>query len=556
MPGFPKRAFARLGLVYRKHIMGCRMKKLVILACAVLLLVAVSFFPATAVSGDAASMPASQPSATSSSKPSVPDATVLKESRKLVSEVYGDDFVTAKTKDQKAALAKKLLQAALDTKTDDAGRYVLLDTACDLAIQAEDAETTFSVAEQIMSCFQVDGLKLNTEALSRLAKAKGIDQRFLVNKANTLIDDAVVADRYDVAKQLIDIALAAAKNTKDLDFIKVVGVRGQEVRSAESAYLAAKTAMATLARAPKDPEANLVAGRFFAFAKGDWARGLQMFMLSSDAALKKLADMEVARPTDADKQVQLADGWWTIAEKETGHVKEQVMKHAGEWYEKTLPHLTGLVKAKVEKRLKELSRAGKSEIDLLAMVNTDHDTLAGTCKREGGKITISDAGRLRIPFSPKGDYELTIHAMRIFGSNDIMVYFPVGDTMTTLIISGWYGSGSGLELVEGHSWVGNKTSVKPGKLVNNKWYNIKVKVAGDGDTAEITIQMDGKDYIHWKGKESELSALDDIPKEVLRRQMVVLGASHDAVNVFDSVKLTKLGRRAARTETRSAVGKP
>lgn len=471
----------------------------------------------------------------------VPADAALREAQSLVNEVYADDIAKAKRPEEKVALAKKMLKAAIDTKGDLAGRYVLLCVAKDLAAGAGNIETAFAAIAELEQ-YQTDTLALKVEVLTVISKSvRGQEAKTVIDQINPLIDEAIAVDRYDVAKQLSGMGASLARAARDLDSIKDANARVQEVQRAEVAYMQVKKALAVLADQPNDPDANLVVGRFYCFTKDEWEKGLPMLSLGSDSALKGLAEKELGKPTDADKQVEVADEWWALAGKETATTKLRMQERAGHWYEQALPNLTGLVKAKAEKRLAEV---GPRELEnLLKLVDIDRDTLRGTCKREGTTITISDNGRLRIPFTLEGDYELRIEVMRLFGGNDIQVSFPVGETIVTLVMSGWYGSASSLAIVDGLPWDKNKTTVRPGTLTNNKWYDIHVRVSGRGDAAEVLVELDGKRYIQWKGKQSELSSYHDIPKEVIKAKQILLSAAHDAVNVFKSVTVMQASNK-------------
>lgn len=284
----------------------------------------------------------------------VPNDAALKEAQELVAEVYADDITQAKTPQAKVGLAKKLLKAAIDTKNDAAGRYVLLGMARDIATRVGDAETAFaSIAE--LEQYVIDALIMKVEVLLYLPKsARDQDAKALVDRINPLLDEAVLADRYDVAKQYAELAVTAAKATKDFDCIKAANWRVQELKVADLEYQQVKKALAIITDNPKDPQANLLVGRYYCFAKCHWEKGLPMLALGSDVALRALAEKELAKPTEADKQVELGDGWWALAEKVVGAAKGRIKGRAAYWYEKAVPTLTGLAKAKVEKRLGEI----------------------------------------------------------------------------------------------------------------------------------------------------------------------------------------------------------
>ena len=77
----------------------------------------------------------------------------------------------------------------------------------------------------------------------------------------------------------------------------------------------------------------------------------------SDSQLKKLASETLAGPSGADAQFQLANGWWSQANKLEGVPSDNVKAYAGELYQSALPGLTGLSKVTAEKRLAEVPKS-------------------------------------------------------------------------------------------------------------------------------------------------------------------------------------------------------
>ena len=75
-----------------------------------------------------------------------------------------------------------------------------------------------------------------------------------------------------------------------------------------------------------------------------------MLALGSDAILKAMVLKEMHGVADAADRVQLADDWWSLAEKE-GFAKQNLQHRATYWYRKVLPGVSGLVKDKVERRI-------------------------------------------------------------------------------------------------------------------------------------------------------------------------------------------------------------
>ncbi len=96
-------------------------------------------------------------------KVQVPDASVLKDESATILDIYKNDFTQAKKLDERAVLAKKLLQAGQETSKDLNGRYALLIKARDIGAESGDVETAFGAADEISKGYEVDAVKLTAD---------------------------------------------------------------------------------------------------------------------------------------------------------------------------------------------------------------------------------------------------------------------------------------------------------------------------------------------------------------------------------------------------------
>src|SRR5262249_55950327 len=146
----------------------------------------------------------------------------------------------------------------------------------------------------------------------------------------------------------------------------------------------------------KDPDANLALGKYLAFSKGDWEKGLPHLALGKDEKLKALALQDLEKPTTTADQVKLADAWYDTAQE--APVKSRLQARAYFWYKEALAGATGLNKARIEKRLAELE-------NVVALLPTTPGTTApitvGTKLREQGLIRMgSNRNPRRALFTP------------------------------------------------------------------------------------------------------------------------------------------------------------
>ena len=256
------------------------------------------------------------------------------------------------------------MREGIDTKGDATGKFVLLRIARDVAVQIGDASVALQVIDTIAMTYQVNGMDMKVEALTKIAKSASTSaaHKDLVASLEQLTDIAIEDENFPVAQQLAGLAINASRNAKDASLLNMAVARSKEIDRNVAAFAEVKQALAKLDNQPTDPVANLVVGKFRCFNKGDWDHGLPLLALSGDAVLKGLAEQEANPPTTAAQQVALGDGWWTVAEKEAGSVKSRLQQRATYWYQQALPDLSGLAKAKLEKRLAEVKPAVRPKV--------------------------------------------------------------------------------------------------------------------------------------------------------------------------------------------------
>ena len=277
---------------------------------------------------------------------------------KLIKEVYGDEYAGAKTPGQKQALAKKLMKKADDTQNDPANKYVILKVAKDVATQAADVETAFAAVDAIAQSFDVNPIEAKAGVLTLVAKNARLppEHTAVAKQSLALVDPALAKDEFDLAARLGELALAEARLARGPKLVQQIEEQIAQIQEQSRAYEDVKKFASILEQKPTDPEANLAVGKYRCFTKGDWDQGIPMLALGSDEELKALAMKELQGPASSDEQVKLGDGWWKVAEKQTEAVQRPIKGRAGYWYRKAAPLLSGVMKDKVEKRLRETEK--------------------------------------------------------------------------------------------------------------------------------------------------------------------------------------------------------
>lgn len=306
-----------------------------------------------------------------------PAADAQEEAMKLARELYKEEFIKAKTADEKLALAKKLLAQAEAATTADAGTFVLLRLAKDIALQASNGETSFAAIDLMAERFRIDALGMKTELLaSHAKKAKSPPQHLsIAEQASRLLDDALAADDYTQAMNLAKLTSTEAAAGRNKELVQWAKNCLPELQKKGKLVADFKTAEDVLAGQPDDASANLSVGAYYAYVQGNWEKALPYFAKSNDADLQPLAKRELRSPPNAvEAQMALADAWWDAGQDAEGTKRLAILRHAGSWYAQSHSEaLSGLNKVKVEKRLEELAKV-------------DHDaTRAGA----GPKLAVS-----------------------------------------------------------------------------------------------------------------------------------------------------------------------
>lgn len=282
----------------------------------------------------------------------IPDAAAQKDAEKLVREVFAADFAKKAPADQ-LSLARKLLDQGLQVKDEAAPRYVLLREAKTAASLGGDFELALQCVDELGRSFTGDFSEMRSGVLSSAAKNAKLpaDQLKLAQLYLTLAQEAAAAEQFAVAEKAAQEASSLARKGKDIALVAKADSKGKEIAERKSGFDKLKRARESLVAKPDDPEANLLVGRHDCFVKGDWETGLPRLAKSSDAVLKDLAAKDLMHPEDGAGQISVGDGWWDLAEKESGGTQELMKTHAREWYTRALPSARGLSKTKLEKRL-------------------------------------------------------------------------------------------------------------------------------------------------------------------------------------------------------------
>jgi len=288
----------------------------------------------------------------------VPSEAASQSARQVLRATYGNQYDEAKTTEERRDLARKLLEHAARLEHGSAERYVALELCWKIAIEAGDLATALRAAEETAGHFNVDALETKSTVLAATARTRLPTEAndLLLTVVDELTDEAITIDNFEIARRLNAAAIAAARRKGDRQTIAAVSARQQEIDDAKSALAAAAKAIETLTDDPTDARANRIVGSYYCFAKERWDDGLPMLAQGDDAEVAQLARVELSRPTEADRQVALADAWWNLDETRSDF-RAALRRRAAFWYRQAVSALpAGLDKVRAEMRLHQAER--------------------------------------------------------------------------------------------------------------------------------------------------------------------------------------------------------
>jgi hypothetical protein len=344
----------------------------------------------TAFLGGASRAPQAQPKEKPRQPP--PDAAAEKKALDQMRGTYGAQYDQAKTPEQKAALAGKLVAAAKRARRGSAEQFVLAKVARDVAVQAGNADLLVQAVDALAETFEIDVPQMKADLLPKVAKAarQPAEKKALTLAAIVAAEQAVTRDDYPTAEKMLELAATAAREAKDPALGQQVASRREAVQELARVYAVVAKARAVLEKNPKDASANLAVGSFLCLWKGDWEAGLPMLASCSDPSLRTLAERELDVEDAPQARAALADAWWDFAMKSDGTSRKQLQVHAAHWYSQAVSGLPdGPAKSKAQKRLTDAEGLAAS----LPMANK---SLGATISSSGagGKPELGRKGRL------------------------------------------------------------------------------------------------------------------------------------------------------------------
>ncbi len=280
--------------------------------------------------------------AQSGQKAPIPTQKAQAKADALVRELFADDLAQA-GKDQSARLrlAVTLLQEGKDTTDDTAGRFILYQYALKLAAQAGNAPTALQTIDEIDAQYGMPAaevFRMKTQALTAAGAAASAADAYqtIVDGALVLLDDALAADDFPAARQLLATADGAGRKLKNVALVASIRKRGKETARCKRSLLIGNPspiAWCAIRLIPR-PTAKWASTRRFSRETGTkvclfCARGPK-------GPLRELAALDRTDPKGRNQQMRLAEGYEQQAQTLKGFMQTNALFRAYQWHQHVL----------------------------------------------------------------------------------------------------------------------------------------------------------------------------------------------------------------------------
>lgn len=293
----------------------------------------------------------------------VPNRETIEELQGVIREFHAEKFKDSEGNIRQAALVDELMKA-FQTEKDVSSQYVLLLTAQQAAQGMEDWSQVAWIIDEIEKRFEVDGYALKNQLLEEAAKQRSTDAAVEHNLTCTLLNQARVANfRNDTATALsfVKSAERIAKRQRFLPQIQLALQYRKNILDTKKLRESIQNDEESLEKNPDNAQLHQKVGEYLCFHKADWETGLPHLASGSNAITKELAQKETDRNTLAAEFLDIADGWWNLAEKEVGLAQQNLRFHAAELYKGCLSWNKGLKRTQLEQRIMLGSRLGDDD---------------------------------------------------------------------------------------------------------------------------------------------------------------------------------------------------
>jgi hypothetical protein len=165
---------------------------------------------------------------------------------------------------------------------------------------------------------------------------------------------------------------------------------------------------------------------------------------AENSVFRELSAAERAA-ADARRPVELAEMWMKAKSETAPYEQPALLLRTRYWFEQAIQQTTGLQKAAVEQRYREIVEQYDAIVpeivvarDLIPLVQPQRDAVDGQWRlsEQGLHSASSHYARLALPIRVRGSFQLRLVFTRLEGESGNFATFPVGLTNASIVMNG------------------------------------------------------------------------------------------------------------------------
>ncbi|PAY20217.1 hypothetical protein CKO51_07210 [Rhodopirellula sp. SM50] len=295
---------------------------------------------------------------TPAGKQPIPSADSITAKMQTVRDLFQPEYLQAKQREQRIAVADQMRETADETKNDPEGRFALYRVAREIYIGESDFDSAFEMVDLLDQSFEaIDVMGLKRDVIESVA-GRGVPTTEFSDAAINVAEDCLHAGRLDDGIAICKTLLAAVKRLPTPQLGRLNDVQ-QQLADAQALFSVYQRGLTSLESNPDDADAQSAVGKYLCLVENRWADGLPRLAAGSDPLYREAASNELTLSNAEMTELQVADGWFKIIDSsESSFEKRSLANHAKSFYQSARLKTAGLEVRKIDQRLIVLNALG------------------------------------------------------------------------------------------------------------------------------------------------------------------------------------------------------
>ena len=288
---------------------------------------------------------------TPAGKQPIPSADAITAKMQTVRDLYQAEYLQAKQREQRIAVADQMRETADETRNDPEGRFALYRVAREIYIGESDFASAFEIVDLLDQSFEaIDVIGLKRDIIESVP-SQGVSTTEFSDAAIDVAEECLHVGRLDDGIAICKTLLETVKRipTSQLGRLKDLQQQLADAQTLSSAY---QRGLTTLESNPDDADAQSAVGKYLCLVENRWDDGLPRLAAGSDLLYREAAANELTLANADMTQLQVADGWFKIIDStESSFEKRSLANHAKPFYQSARLKTAGLEVRKIDQRL-------------------------------------------------------------------------------------------------------------------------------------------------------------------------------------------------------------